>query len=504
MHRLVLSPSQSVNAVIVPSLLAAILVMMSLASPAATLAQDAAAPPVARPTAAGVGRIQISAESNAPADATVLAERYRLPLATAWEQLSALFATEPTRRFLIRFELEPDPAVTSRMRPVSDAAWASTDGSSALIAIERFLALSPVESNNILRNLLSRAFLQAASGGFLPLGLVDGIARYVETPVLARQARLGSLVQGVYQAGTLPSWDDVITGAPSALDAETLTATRYALVAFLAERYGVRSIQEIARGFASDPAWSVVIPTVTRQSVTEMDAAWQDFLPRWVATGWRQNAAAGFDISRAQSLFERGAYEAAAAEAGRSQRLFTELNDQPGLRRVEGLLAQSALGLQADQLMTDAEQALRAHDYSRVVTLLDSVEGLYATLPESHRPVQTVDTYRSFAQRGLEARRRLSEAEAASSNWLAVKGARSEAISAGETFSFLGDTGGLEQANQIVDDLDQRLHRLIFTLSALTVTIGGWLFAWMWYRAPGRLLWRSPVRSGRPARRATG
>ena len=504
MHRLVFSSFRPVKPVIVPRVVAAILAFMLMSTPAATLAQGAAAPPVARPTAAGVGRIQISAEANAPADATILAERYRLPLAMAWEQLSALFATEPARRFLIRFELEPDPAVTSRMRPVSDAAWATTDGSSALIAIERFLALSPVESNNILRNLLSRAFLHAASGGYLPIGLVDGAARYVETPVLARQARLGSLVQGVYQAGTLPGWDDLITGAPSALDAETLAASRYALVAFLAERYGIRSIQEMVHGFASEPAWSVVIPSVTRQSVAEMDAAWQDFLPRWVASGWRQNAAAGFDVSRAQSLFERGAYEAAAAEAGRSQRLFTELDDQPGLRRVEGLLAQSALGLQADQLMTDAEQALRAHDYARVVTLLDTVEGLYATLPESHRPVQTVDTYRSFAERGLDARRRLGEAEAASSNWLAVKGARSEAISAGETFAFLGDTGSLEQAHQLVDDLDQRLHRLIFTLSALTITIGGWLFAWMWYRAPGRLLWRSPVGPARTPRRAGG
>ncbi|MBA2248515.1 MAG: hypothetical protein H0W23_10325 [Chloroflexia bacterium] len=400
--------------------------------------------------------------------------------------------------------MAPDPAVTSRMRPVSDAAWASLDGSSALIAVEPFLALTPADSDNIVRNLLSRAFLQSASGGNLPPGLVEGLARYVEIPVLARQARLGSLVQGVYQAGTLPGWDALITGAPSTLDAETLTASRYALVAFLAERYGVRSVQEIVRGFANDPAWGVVIPTVTSQPVAAMDAAWKDFLPRWVASGWRQNAIAGFDVSRAQSLFDRGAYEAAASEAGRSQRLFVDLDDQPGLRRVEGLLAQSALGVQADQLMTDAELALRAHDYPRVMTLLDTVDGLYATLPESHRPAQSVDTYRSLAERGLEARRQLVDAEASAGNWLAVKEARSEAISAGETFSYLGDTGGLEQADQLVTDLDQRLHRLIFTLSALTITIGGWLVAWMWYRAPGRLLWRAPIRPGRPARRATG
>lgn len=504
MHRLVLSPSRPVQSILVTFMLVAICLTNARV---ATDAGTQNAPPAARPTAAGVGRIQISAGAESPVDASALAERYRLPLTTAWEQFSALFATEPARRYLIRFELEPDPAVTAGMRPVAEAAWASANGSSALVAVEPFLALSPVESGNVLRNLLSRAFLQAGSGGHVPPGLADGIARYVEVPVLARQARLGSLVQGVDQAGTLPGWDALITGTrdPAAsLDAETLTASRYALVAFLAERYGIRSIQDIVRGFATEPNWGVVIPTVTRQPVAGMDAAWKDFLPRWVASGWRQNAVSGFDVTRAQSLFDRGAYEAAASEAGRSQRLFTDLDDQPGLRRVEGLLAQSALGLQADQLMTDGEAALRVHDYARVVTLLDTVDSLYATLPESHRPAQTVDTYRSLAKRGLEAQRQLLDADMAASNWMAVKGARSEAISAGETFAYLGDAGGLEQANQLVDDLDQRLHRLIFTLSALTIAIGGWLLAWMWYRAPGRLLWRAPVRSRRPARRVAG
>lgn len=452
------------------------------------------------PTAAGVGRIQISAESNAIADAAVLADRYGPRLTTAWEQFAALFASEPAHRFLLKFEVEPHPAVTAGMRPVSDVAWASLDGSSAIVAIEPFTQLSAIESDNILRNLLSRSFAHAASGGNLPQGLADGLARYVEIPVLARQARLGSLVQGVHQADTLPDWAAIINGGASALDHETLTATRYALIAFFAQRYGVRSLQEMVLGFSEESAWSVVIPSVTRQSIDDMDAAWRQFLPRWFASGWRENAVSGFDLTRAQGLFDRGAYEAAAAEAGRSQQLFSDLNDQAHLRRVEGLLAQSAVGLQADQLMTDAEKALRDHDYPRVLTLLTTVDALYATLPESHRPSQAVETYRSLAQRGLAARQQLVDAESGVGNWLEVKRARAEAISAGETFSFLGDAEGLAQAERLVTDLDQRLHRLIFSLSALTTIIACWLIAWMWYRAPGRLIWRSPARTSRLAR----
>lgn len=503
MHRLVPSFPRSRQ-----RLLGLLLVMILTAAPLIdagdALAQDGASVPLPVPTAAGVGRIQISAEPNNLADATVLAERFRPALTTAWEQFAALFASEPTHRLLLKFELDPDPAVVPGMRAVSDVAWVTTDGSSAIIAIEPFFQLSPSEAENTLRNLVSRGFLSAASGGHLPPGLADGLARYVETPVLARQARLGSLVQGVHQAGTLPDWDVIIAGKASPLDQETLTASRYALVAFLAQRYGVKSVQEIVLGFAGSSSWQVVIPSVTGQSVDDMTAAWKDFLPRWFASGWRENAVSGFDLTRAQSLFDRGAYEAAASEAGRSQQLFNDLNDQPHLRRVEGLLAQSAVGVQADQLMTDAETALRGHDYTRVLGLLDTVDALYVTLPESHRPSQTIDTYRSLARRGVEARQQLVDAESRAGNWLEVKTARSEAISAGETFSFLGDAEGLATADRLVNDLDQRLHRLIFSLSALTIIVGCWLVAWMWYRAPGRLLWRPPSRTARVARRAVG
>lgn len=500
MHRL------SRSLILLQPLIVLTLVTAQVAAIALVTAEAAAAnvrqeTPAERSTSAGVGRIQISAEPNALADAPTLADRLGPGLTTAWEQFAALFASEPAHRFLLKFEVQPAPGVTATMRWVADDAWASSDGSSAIVAIEPFLQRSPIEADNILRNLLSRSFIASASGGNVPPGLADGLARYVEIPVLARQARLGSLVQGVYQAGTLPDWDVIVTGGASPLDHETLTASRYALVAFLAQRYGVKAVQEMVLAFARERAWNAVIPAVTRQSLEEMNAAWTQFLPRWFASGWRENAVSGFDLTRAQSLFDRGAYEAAAAEAGRSQQLFADLNDQPHLRRVEGLLAQSAVGLQADRLMADAETALRDHDYPRVLTLLETVDGLYATLPSSHRPAETVDTYRSLATSGIDARRQLVDAESRAGNWLEVKEARSEAIRAGETFSYLGDSDGLAEAQRLIEDLDQRLHRLVFALSALTIVTGCWLVAWMWYRAPGQLSWIAPARSRRLARR---
>lgn len=438
-----------------------------------------------------VGRVRFDVETNGSVDAAQLAATYGPGVATAWDQFTALFGSEPEQPFQIRFLISPDPAATASMAWVTDAAWAAPDGRSGVIAIEPFLALSSIEANNILRNLLSRGFMRQASGGQLHPALVDGIARYVELPIPAKQARLGSLVQGLDQAGTRPTIGTVLGAEPLPLDPETTTAVRYSLVAFIAERYGVASLQALVQTFATTPDWEQALPSVLGQSIADLDAGWTAFLPRWFASGWRENAVSAFDLSRAQGLFERGAYEAASAEASRSQQLFNALGDQPMLSRVEGLLAQSAVGLQADGTMADVQAALESHDYARATALLDEAERLYGRLPESHRPADAIATYRSIAARGQEAVAQLTVAKANADSWLGVRQTRADALDAGEEFAQLGDANRLIETNDLVRDLDRRLERLVLGLAAVSLLTAAWLAVWVWFRAPAKLVWGS-------------
>lgn len=453
-------------------------------------------------TSADVGRVRFEVESGSVVDATGLVDRYGGGVTTAWDQFSALFGNEPARPFLIRFLVSPDPAATAAMAWIAAGAWAAPDGLSGVVAVEPFLALSPVEADNVLRNLLSRSFMRQASGARLHPALADGIARYVELPVLAQQARLGSLVQGLDQAGTRPSIAAVLDPAPLPFGPETTTAVRYALVAFIAERYGVASMQTMVRGFATEPNWRIALPAALGQPIEALDRAWEDFLPRWFASGWRENAVSAFDLSRAEGLFERGAYEAAAAEASRSQQLFSDLGDQPMLSRVEGLLAQSAVGLQADRMMTDVQTSLEAHDYPRAITLLDEAEELYARLPDAHRPAEAIASYRSIAERGQRAVARFAAAEQEAGSWLGMRQTRSDALAAGSEFAYLGDADRLSQANGLVQDLDRRLQRLVLGLAALSLLTAAWLAAWVWFRAPANLVWGSRGRIARSWRSA--
>ncbi len=445
---------------------------------------------------AEAGRVTITVEAGAPVEAASMAEIYGDAITDAWPQFAALFGAEPATPQFVAFVNAVDPADMTGMRWIADFAYVSPDGSVAVIAVEPFLALTPIEASNMLRNAVSRVFIQAAAGGSMPLGLLDGIARYVEIPVVARQARLGSLVQGLDQAGTLPGWDQIVAASAPDLPAEVQTANAYALVAFIADRYGVAGLRNLITGFANTPEWQANLAATFSQSEGDLTGAWAQFLPRWFASGWRDNAVSAFDLSRAETLFARGAYEAAAAEAERSQRLFVDLEDQVGLSQVEALLAQCAIGLQADSLMANAQTALEAHGYTEARDLIDQANDLYALLPEDHRPATVIDRYTQLATSGIEADGSLEQARSEAEGWLSIASARYDAVAAGDSYALLGDGDGVARANEVVDGIDSRIQRVVYGLSALVIVLGAWLGAWLWQRAPGRLRWQSARPSG--------
>lgn len=489
-------PHRRHHSPLVALLIAAALLCASLST---AFAQDSDAP-----TAAGAGRVTITVEHGAPVDAATMAETYGGAITGAWPQFAALFDAEPATPQVVAFVSTVDPADMPGMRWVTDFAFVSIDGSVAVIAVEPFLALTPTEAGNILRNVVSRGFIQAAAGGAMPAGLLDGIARYVETPVLARQARLGSLVQGQDQAGTLPGWDQIVSASAPDLSPEVQTANAYALAAFLTDRYGVAGLTDLVTGFAATADWSANLAATFSQTEGDLANAWGQFLPRWFATGWRDNAVSAFDLDRAEILFARGAYEAAAAEAERSQRLFIDLEDQVGLSQVEALLAQCAIGLQADTLMANAQTALEAHDYASAAALIAEADGMYAVLPEEHRPASIMDRYSQLASNGVEAEARLERARGEADGWLSVTSARDDAVAAGDTFASMGNIDGVAEASEVVGAIDSRVQRLVFVLSALVIVLGAWLGVWLWQRAPSRLRWQSGRRPARAWRASAG
>lgn len=471
--------------------LALVLVIAPLAG-AAQLDDD-----VDTPAGDDVGRVgQVTLRVEAPGAVTTasLTATHEAFL-TGWQRdLDTIVGATPDESLLIRFAAAL-PEDAEGWLPLHEVALVQPDGTEAIVALDAFLALSPVDAANLLRNLTARHWLLAASGGAMPASLVDGFAHYLEAPVLARQARQASLAQQAYLDGDLPGWEAIVGDpeATAALDPDVGAAARLAAAAFLIERYGANVIADLATRFGNVPEGDpgAAVMAVTGQPGERLDAAWEDYIAVWFAGGWRANAFAALDLAPAEDLFARGAYEAAVDRANQTLQVTTALDDRIASAEAEMLVAQGSVGMQAEALMRDAEAALTIHDYDRALALIDRAEAQYALLPEDHRPGTLIETWREMATEGVGAVTTLERASEASGDWFSLRPAREDAVAAGAVFARLGDTERLAVATDLVDALDARFLRLVLALGATIAALVGWLLVWSWNRDPGRVRWPS-------------
>jgi hypothetical protein len=441
---------------------------------------------------ARVGKVELRVEATGAVTTASLLSTWEEPLLDLQTELDTiLLGAGPSEPILIRFagELPEGDGWT----PVGTVAAVDAEATESVVRLDGFLDLSSTDQENTFRSLVARRWLLGVSDGAMPAPLVDGFASYIERPVLARQARQASLAQQAYLNDGLPSWDALIAdpGATVDLDPDAAQAARVAAASFLIERYGANMVGDLAAGFRDDPEATpaAVVSELTGQPADRLDAAWEDYIAVWFAGGWRSNAFAALDLAPAQDLFDRGAYEAAVDRANQTLQVTSALDDRIGSSEAEMLVAQGSVGMQAEALMRDAQQALEDHDYGRALTLIDRAVDQYALLPEDHRPASLIDTWRGMALDGIAAVERLDRATREFDDWFSMRAARQDAVEAGSTFASLGDTERVALAGRLVDDLDERFLTLVLALGAALAALVGWLLVWSWHRSPGRIRW---------------
>lgn len=441
---------------------------------------------------AHAGKVALRVETPGAVTTESLLATWQQPLNDLQAELDTiLLGAGPDQSVLIRFAgTLPEGDEWS---PITSVVSVNRDATEAVVRLDGFLDLSSTDQENLFRNVVARRWLLGVSDGAMPAPLVDGIASYLERPVLARQARQASLAQQAYLNDELAGWQDLIADpdATADLDPDAARAARGAVASFLIERYGANMVGDLANGFRDDPDASPaeVVSELTGQPADRLDAAWDDYIAVWFDGGWRANAFAALDLQPAQALFDRGAYEAAVDRANQTLQVTTALDDRIGSAEAEMLVAQGSVGMQAEALMGDAQQALQDHDYHRALTLIDRAVDQYALLPEDHRPASVIDTWRGMATDGIDAVDRLQQATTEFDDWFSMRSAREDAVAAGSTFAALGDTERMALAQSLVDNLDDRFLTLVLALGAALVALVGWLAVWSWHRSPGRVRW---------------
>jgi len=437
---------------------------------------------------------QFVIEQHAPMDAEAFVLAYGNLAEHAYDELVALLGAAPEGRIMVEVFAETTgfQAFAAKLdHPELLPREAIGDPVSHQIAVDqpRLLAGSPLEAENALRHAVARVMVGVASNNRLPRGFAEGIAQYVERPVTARQARIAALLQNANQQGKLLSWSDLNRPQPPRADPDLVAAHTYAVVAFLVDRHGLRQFRDFVRALPHEPDWRSAMRTVYKRSPTELEQQWRENLPRWSASGWRDNLFAAFDLQPARDLLRTAHYEAANAQLERSLRLYTELGDPARQAEVEKLLHQGETGIQAEALMAQVQEALERHTYDRAKTLLGQARNQYNQLGEAERPTETIAAYDELAASGLRATTTLEDARRLSRRWVDYPRARSAAVDAGRTFARLGDEEQRQRTLALLNDLDVRQRRLVLMLGALAALTLAWLVLWLWARGPAELDW---------------
>lgn len=481
------------------SLLVAGLVLLSALLPAAAGAQFPQPPYLGPPdgfTGAESAQIRYHVQEGAALDAAAFAIAFGPVADRAVAELTSLLPAPPTRIVLTvyageeAFAAATQAAARPEPAPAAAAAVADPGMGDVAVALPRLLARSPLEAENALRHALAHVVVRRAAGGRLPRGLDDGFALYAERPVTARLARHAALLQNAAGRDALLSWSDLNRPQAPNVDAPTLEAHVYGIVAFLIERHGLRRFADYVAALRQEPDWRTAMRAVYQRSPGELEEQWRENLPRWVAGGWRENLLAAFDLQPARDLLGKAHYAAAKTALERSLRLFADLGDAGRQAEVEGLLRQGDIGLQAEALMGQIQQALERHTYDRADTLASQARTQYDQLPAPQRPGQLLDTYATMAGAGLQATADLETAQRLSQRWADYPEARAAAVAAGTAFAQLGDEEQYQIAQGVLGDLDARQRRLVLMLGALAALTIAWLALWLWARGPAELDWR--------------
>jgi len=345
-----------------------------------------------------------------------------------------------------------------------------------------------VEATNAIRGAVARELLIVATGGKLSAGFMEGMVLYAQRPVTAVVARYAADVQNASAQSSILTWADLNRDGAT-IDSDLGASEAYAITAYLFERFSIAEYQTFLKETRTQPSWREALQAAYKSNPVDMEKGWRNNLSRWTNGGWKTNVIAAFDLDPARALLERGNYTAANALLDRSRRLFDGLGDEENLQAVDTLIAQCNTGSQAEEFMTQTQQALEHFAYAQANDLLSQAEDQYAQLPPEQRPLETIQQYRDLTNQGVTATAELANAHKLANSWTDYPDARESAITAGQQFAALGDADHVAESRGVLADIDRRQRRLVYLLGGFALVSGAWLLLWRRTSAAKQLQW---------------
>jgi hypothetical protein len=325
---------------------------------------------------------------------------------------------------------------------------------------------TPEEVQNNVRHELTHLVAAELSEDRLNVGFQEGLAQYVERPAPELEARI-ALLRRAFDQDQLLRWSDLDDRDVIYRNPEIGYPQSLSVVAFLVERYSFAKLREFLTIAARSSGYRSALERAYGATPDELERQWLDWLPGYLAGGYRRNALTAYDLSGAEALLRQGRYAEARTELTTAIEWLRTTEQADVLAQAEELLARSAAGMDAENLAREARAALDAADYGRAADLASQAQRAYAALEDS-RQAAVLAAYAERADRGLRAAAIMEQAQALARS-LRYPQARAAADQAAAEYLALGDRARAGQAIALRSFLDERQSLLGAILLALGV-----------------------------------
>jgi hypothetical protein len=197
------------------------------------------------------------------------------------------------------------------------------------------------EIQNNVRHELTHLVAAELSEDRLNVGFQEGLASYVERPAPELETRIASL-QHAYDQNQLLAWSDLDDRDVVYRNPQIGYPQSMSVVAFLVERYSFAKLREFLAITARSSGYRSALERAYGVTPDELERQWLDWLPGYLAGGYKRNALTAYDLSGAEALLRQGRYDEAKNELETAIEWLRTTEQTDVLAQAEGLLQCSA------------------------------------------------------------------------------------------------------------------------------------------------------------------
>jgi hypothetical protein len=390
------------------------------------------------------------------------------------EQMAALHDYAPRRPFAVRLFSSADLyGQTSDLArtPYGQAAQASGQTQELALSEPRLRNLTPEQIRNLFRRGLTQLMLDDSSGGRLPVGLLQGVAQYSETPTPEIEVNARALDKARRDRAML-SWAELNTPERFAAQSEVAAAQGYSVVAFLLDKYGLAPWQRFLTAARTAPDYGAALAQGYGKPVATLEQEWQDYLPEYFGGSYHINYFARYDLGIARGHLQAGRYQEARDEVEAVVKFLAGSGRAAKETELRDLARQIAQGLEAEQLLLQGQAQMAGFQYAVARETFLQAKQRYEAIGGSPR-LEEVNAAITSAESGVTALTQLDESKRFLSE-LKYGEARAAATEAIKVFAELSDEEHYRQSYLIIQELDSNQTRIGYVLGLLALLNVGW------------------------------